>query len=113
MEGLGGRDMIYTASNSLRRSASRWRSNSPGAFSVSSSREEDDEEALMWAALEKLPTYNRLRKGILTTSRGEASEIDVNNLGLQERQRLVDKLVKIAEVDNEQFLLKLKNRIDR
>ncbi|KAK9229253.1 hypothetical protein WN944_022212 [Citrus x changshan-huyou] len=113
MEGLGGRDMIYTASNSLRRSASRWRSNSPGAFSVSSSREEDDEEALIWAALEKLPTYNRLRKGILTTSRGEASEIDVNNLGLQERQRLVDKLVKIAEVDNEQFLLKLKNRIDR
>ncbi|KAK9232138.1 hypothetical protein WN943_022381 [Citrus x changshan-huyou] len=113
MEGLGGRDMVYTASNSLRRSASRWRSNSPGAFSVSSSREEDDEEALIWAALEKLPTYNRLRKGILTTSRGEASEIDVNNLGLQERQRLVDKLVKIAEVDNEQFLLKLKNRIDR
>ncbi|KAK9232152.1 hypothetical protein WN943_022395 [Citrus x changshan-huyou] len=80
---------------------------------MSSRGEEDDEEALKWAALEKLPTYNRLKKGILTSSRGEANEVDVCNLGPQERQRLIDKLVKVADVDNEEFLLKLKNRIDR
>ncbi|KAH9666423.1 ABC transporter G family member 40 [Citrus sinensis] len=107
---------VYKASNSLRiGSTSIWRSNSAtlGAFSMSSRGEEDDEEALKWAALEKLPTYNRLKKGILTSSRGEANEVDVCNLGPQERQRLIDKLVKVADVDNEEFLLKLKNRIDR
>ena len=107
---------VYKASNSLRIGiTSIWRSNSAtaGAFSMSSRGEEDDEEALKWAALEKLPTYNRLKKGILTSSRGEANEVDVCNLGPQERQRLIDKLVKVADVDNEEFLLKLKNRIDR
>ncbi|KDO58233.1 hypothetical protein CISIN_1g000541mg [Citrus sinensis] len=107
---------VYKASNSLRiGSTSIWRSNSAtlGAFSMSSRGEEDDEEALKWAALEKLPTYNRLKKGILTSSRGEANEVDVCNLGPQERQRIIDKLVKVADVDNEEFLLKLKNRIDR
>ncbi|KAK9229260.1 hypothetical protein WN944_022219 [Citrus x changshan-huyou] len=107
---------VYKASNSLRiGSTSIWRSNSAtlGAFSMPSRGEDDDEEALKWAALEKLPTCNRLKKGILTSSRGEANEVDVCNLGPQERQRLIDKLVKVADVDNEAFLLKLKNRIDR
>ena len=54
------------------------------AFSRSSRHEEDnDEEALKWAALEKLPTYNRLRKGLLTTSRGVANEIDIADLGFK------------------------------
>ncbi|KAH9666408.1 ABC transporter G family member 40 [Citrus sinensis] len=101
---------IYRASQSLRRTSS-WRNNSAGAFSRTS-RDEDDEEALIWAALEKLPTYNRLKKGILTASTGAANEVDVHKLGLLERQRLIDKLVKVADVDNEQLLLKLKNRVD-
>ena len=104
---------IYRASGSLRvASSSGWRNNAMEAFSRSS-REEDDEEALRWAALERLPTFDRLRKGILTTSRGGGSEIDVNNLGFNERRKLIERLVNIAEVDNEKFLLKLKNRIDR
>ncbi|XP_031270302.1 pleiotropic drug resistance protein 1-like [Pistacia vera] len=41
------------------------------------------------------------------------SEIDIHKLGFHEKQQLIDRLVKIAETDNEQFLLKLKNRIDR
>ena len=84
------------------------------AFSRSSRHEEDnDEEALKWAALEKLPTYNRLRKGLLTTSRGVANEIDITELGFQERQKLLDRLINVAEEDNETLLLKLKERIDR
>jgi hypothetical protein len=54
-----------------------------------------------------------LRKGILTTSTGAASEVEVQNLGFQERKNLVERLVNVAEEDNEKFLLKLKNRIDR
>ncbi|XP_057969768.1 pleiotropic drug resistance protein 1-like [Malania oleifera] len=102
---------IYRASGSLRRnSSSMWRNNGVEVFSKSS-REEDDEEALKWAALEKLPTYNRLRKGLLMASRGGADEVDVKDLGFQEKKTLVERLV--AEEDNEKFLLKLKNRIDR
>ncbi|XVF26672.1 hypothetical protein REPUB_Repub14bG0037900 [Reevesia pubescens] len=108
---------IYKASSSLRRrlragSSSIWRNNGVEVFSRSS-RDEDDEEALKWAALEKLPTVARLRKGILTGSQGGANEIDVYDLGWQERRTLLERLVKVAEEDNEKFLLKLKNRVDR
>ncbi|XP_052730509.1 pleiotropic drug resistance protein 1-like [Vigna angularis] len=95
------------ASKSLRaRSSTVWRNNK-------SSREEDDEEALKWAALEKLPTYNRLRKGLLTTSHGAANEIDVTDLGFQQKANLLERLVKVAEEDNERFLLKFRERLDR
>ncbi|GAB4850120.1 hypothetical protein Ancab_029419 [Ancistrocladus abbreviatus] len=98
-------------SHSLRRTGSVWRSNA-NDFSRSS-REEDDEEALTWAALEKLPTYNRLRKGILTHSHGVGDQIDLKDLGIQEQRKLVDKLVHIPEEDNEKFVLRLKDRLDR
>lgn len=74
-----------------------------------SSRVEDDEEALKWASLERLPTFDRLRKGILVGS----NEVDVHDLGFQQRKDLLDRLVKVADEDNEEFLLKLKNRIDK
>lgn len=78
-----------------------------------SSRDEDDEEALKWAALEKLPTFNPLRKGLLFGSQGAAAEVDIHDLGFQERKNLLERLVKIADEDNEKFLLKLRHRIDR
>uniref|UniRef100_A0A2C9W1A2 ABC transporter domain-containing protein n=1 Tax=Manihot esculenta TaxID=3983 RepID=A0A2C9W1A2_MANES len=103
---------IYIPGGSLRRGdSSIWSSNAMEGFSKSS-REEDDEEALKWAALERLPTYDRLKKGILATSKG-ASEIDIHGLGFHERKALIDRLVKVADQDNERFLLKLKDRIDR
>ncbi|KAF8393294.1 hypothetical protein HHK36_021535 [Tetracentron sinense] len=103
---------LYRAS-SLRRNSSLWRSSNVEVFSRSSRDEEDDEEALKWAALEKLPTYNRLKRGILTAAGGQASEIDIDNLGIQEKKDLIERLVRVAEEDNEKFLLKLKNRLDR
>jgi ABC-type multidrug transport system ATPase subunit len=82
------------------------------AFSRSS-RDENDEEALRWAAIERLPTYARLKKGILTASHGVINEVDIQNMGVDERKKLLERLVNVAEEDNEKFLLKLKNRIDR
>ena len=106
-------DVIMESSSSFRKgSSSIWRNDGLDIFSKSS-REEDDEEALTWAAIERLPTLDRLHKGIFKTSNCGVSEIDVHNLGLQERQALLERLVKVAEEDNEKFLLKLKNRIDR
>ncbi|XP_059644555.1 pleiotropic drug resistance protein 1 isoform X2 [Cornus florida] len=78
-----------------------------------SSREEDDEEALKWAAIEKLPTYLRIQRGILTEEEGQPREIDIKSLGLLDKKNLLERLVKIAEEDNERFLLKLKERIER
>ncbi|KAJ6702299.1 ATP-BINDING CASSETTE TRANSPORTER [Salix koriyanagi] len=81
---------IYRASSSLRGSfragSSAWRNATVETFSRSS-REEDDEEALKWAAIEKLPTYDRLRKGIITSaSKGVSSEVDIENLGVEEKK---------------------------
>ncbi|XP_044480567.1 pleiotropic drug resistance protein 1-like isoform X2 [Mangifera indica] len=108
---------VYRLRGSLRIGSTSLRGSSRRPIPIDvfsrSVREEDDEEALKWAALEKLPTFDRLRKGILTASRGGYDEIDVDNLGPQEKQKLIEKLVKIAEVDNERFLYKLRDRIDR
>lgn len=104
---------ISRGGGSLRKnSSSIWRSTGQEIFSRSS-RDEDDEEALKWAAIEKLPTFNRLRKGLLLGLEGDASEVDILNLGLQEKKNLIERLVKTAEEDNEKFLSKLRNRIDR
>ncbi|KAG6487497.1 pleiotropic drug resistance protein 2-like [Zingiber officinale] len=79
--------------------------------------EGDDEENLKWAALEKLPTYDRMRKGIIrqVIDNGNviASEVDVNNLGPQDRKRLLEQIFKVVEEDNERFLIRLRDRIDR
>nr|XP_009765378.1 PREDICTED: pleiotropic drug resistance protein 1-like [Nicotiana sylvestris] len=96
---------------SVNSTKSIWRNNGVEIFSRSS-RHEDDEEALKWAALEKLPTFDRLRKGLLFGSQGAAAEVDIHDLGFQERKNLLERLVKIADEDNEKFLLKLRQRID-
>ncbi|XP_077211741.1 pleiotropic drug resistance protein 1-like [Tasmannia lanceolata] len=99
--------------SSIRRnSSSIWRNNTGDVFSRSS-RDEDDEEALKWAALEKLPTYDRIRKGILSGLEGGLREVDIDSLGYQEKKILLDRLIRVAEEDNEKFLLKLKNRMDQ
>ncbi|XXG47536.1 hypothetical protein AAC387_Pa02g2169 [Persea americana] len=106
-------DLYRVASLRRSRNASgMWRNTSAEVFSRSS-RDEDDEEALKWASLEKLPTYDRIRKGILSGAAGEHKEVDIQKLGFQERKNLLERLIRVAEEDNEKFLLKLKNRMDR
>jgi hypothetical protein len=101
---------------SLRRDSSLWR-RGDDVFSRQSSRfqdEEDDEEALRWAALERLPTYDRVRRGILALDEdGEKVEVDVGRLGARESRALIERLVRAADDDHERFLLKLKERMDR
>ncbi|XP_071709171.1 pleiotropic drug resistance protein 1-like isoform X8 [Rutidosis leptorrhynchoides] len=93
-------------------SSNIWRNNDRDIF-PRSSVEEDDEEALKWAAIEKLPTQLRLEQGILTEEEGQPREINIKNLDLAEKRNLLERLVNIAKEDNEKFLLKLKHRIDR
>ncbi|KAK4372802.1 hypothetical protein RND71_008186 [Anisodus tanguticus] len=53
-----------------------------------------------------------MRKGLLVGPEGEASEIDTKKIGHQEWKNLLERLVKVADENNEKFLLKLKNRIE-
>nr|XP_043618369.1 pleiotropic drug resistance protein 1-like isoform X2 [Erigeron canadensis] len=110
---LGSLRAGSTRAGSLRsESTSVWRNSGMDVFSKSS-HQEDDEEALKWASLEKLPTFDRLRKGLLFGSTGPSNEVDVDNLGVDDRRHLLDRLVKNADEDNERFLLKFRDRIDR
>ncbi|XP_021765340.1 ABC transporter G family member 35-like [Chenopodium quinoa] len=81
---------------------------------------EEDEEALTWAALEKLPTYNRLRTSVLKSyaqsqnqSKISHKEVDVRKLDVNDRIEFIDRLFRVAEEDNEKFLRKLKDRIEK
>jgi hypothetical protein len=96
----------------LRRSSSWWASRGSNAFWWPA-REDDDEEALRWAAIEKLPTYDRMRKGILTAVGDGIQEVDIQELSMQERKCLIQRLIRIPEEDNERFLLKLCERMER
>ncbi|KAJ1270160.1 hypothetical protein BS78_06G033400 [Paspalum vaginatum] len=73
----------------------------------------DDEEALQWAAIEKLPTYDRMRKGILTAVGTGVQEVVIQGLSIQESEGLMQRLVRNTEDDNERFLLKLRGRMER
>ncbi|KAL0543693.1 hypothetical protein IC582_018796 [Cucumis melo] len=87
----------------------------PDVFSRSGRQE--DEEELKWAALERLPTYDRLRKGmlkhVLDNGRVVHDEVDVTKIGMQEKQQLMESMLKIIEEDNEKFLRRLRDRTDR
>lgn len=88
-------------------------------FSRSSTQRnaEDDEESLKWAALQKLPTYDRMRTAIMKNIGADGrilqEEIDVRHLSYEDRQQIISKLLKVTEEDNERFLLKFRERIDR
>lgn len=78
---------------------------------------QDDEEELRWAAIERLPTYDRLRKGMLrhVLDNGTVVQnvIDVSHLGEEDKKQLMDNILKVVDEDNEKFLRRLRDRTDR
>lgn len=88
----------------------------PDAFSRSG-RQEEEEEELKWAAMERLPTYERLKKGMLgqvmSNGRIVHDEVDVTKLAADDKKKLMDSILKVVEEDNEKFLRKLRDRTDR
>lgn len=89
-------------------------------FRTSGSRTEnefDDEEALKWAALERLPTYDRLRTTILEDiGNGSKEPVDLRSLSQTRlRNELLTKLFNETGEDNSNatFLLRLRERVDK
>lgn len=72
--------------------------------------QEEDEEALRWAALERLPTYSRVRKGIFKNIVGDTKEVDVSELEAQEQKLLIDRLVSSVDDDPEMFFQRMRRR---
>lgn len=90
-----------------------WNS-SENVFARSSSFKEegDDEEALKWAALERLPTYARVRRGFFRNIVGDLNEIDINKLGVQEQKLVLDRLVDSVDEDTDRFFQRMRQRFD-
>jgi hypothetical protein len=83
---------------------------------------DDDEENLRWAALEKLPTYDRMRRGIIRRALEEqgggtakllaADEVDLANLDPREGRELMERVFRAVEDDNERLLRRFRDRLD-
>ncbi|XVF72815.1 hypothetical protein PTKIN_Ptkin12aG0150800 [Pterospermum kingtungense] len=87
---------------------------------VSFRENDDDEVELRWAAIERLPTFKRIRTSLFDNkllSNGEGDDgkrvVDVTRLGASERRLLIEKLITVIEEDNLRLLKKLKERIAR
>ncbi|XVF49249.1 hypothetical protein PTKIN_Ptkin03bG0253300 [Pterospermum kingtungense] len=74
--------------------------------------EDDDEEALRWAALERLPTYARVRRGIFRDVVGDSKEVDVSKLELTDQRLLLERLFNSVDADPERFFDRMRKRID-
>jgi hypothetical protein len=123
----GRRSSHSSLSRSISRSLIRAGWNMDDVFSVGrdsrrTSLVDGDEEALKWAAIEKLPTYNRLRTSIIKSfveSEVQGNklllhrEVDVRKLDMNDRKTFIDNLFKVAEEDNEKFLKKFRQRVDK
>ncbi|XP_040992884.1 pleiotropic drug resistance protein 2-like [Juglans microcarpa x Juglans regia] len=116
----------FVGEDLARQSSSRrsWRSasvremwNEPDVFQRSGRQVENDEEELKWAAIERLPTYDRVRTGMLkqvmSNGRVVHGEVDVTKLGSQDKKQLMESILKVIEEDNEKFLRRLRDRTDR
>lgn len=118
----GGQSLARSISRSLSRQ--NWGMEdvfSSGRQSRRSNHIDEDEEALKWAAIEKLPTYDRLRTSIIQSyAENEPQgnellhkEVDVRKLDVDERQKFIDRIFRVAEEDNEKFLTKFRNRVEK
>jgi ABC-type multidrug transport system fused ATPase/permease subunit len=118
---FAGDDLARNTSSGSRRS---WRStsvremwNEPDVFQRSARQVVNDEDELKWAAIERLPTYDRVRRGMLkqvmSNGRVVHDDVDVTKLGAQDKKVLMESILKVVEEDNEKFLRRLRNRTDR
>ncbi|XP_024525813.1 ABC transporter G family member 31 [Selaginella moellendorffii] len=87
------------------------------AFGDGHHRDRGDDD-LLWAALEKLPTYRRLRTTLLEEleagdqDQGSTKHVmDVSSLTRMERQRIIERAFATTDQDNETLVARLRERI--
>ncbi|KAL3538281.1 hypothetical protein ACH5RR_001647 [Cinchona calisaya] len=96
---------------SLQRIGSSFRSN---VSVLSAGKDDDEESALQWAAIDRLPTFERLRSFLFDELVDKRKRvIDVTKLGALERHMSIEKLIKHIEHVNLRLLKKIRKRIHK
>ena len=108
--------------SSIRLSSSLSRSTGYGLFGGSNplesaqamgSTRQDDEEDLKWAALEKLPTYDRLRTSVLKKpGTGSMRQVRVKDLSTTDFDNLLQKIYYNTD-DEDHLLSRVRKRLDK
>lgn len=120
----GRRSMSW--GSSISQSFRQAEADDPFGRAASQQGHDDDEENLRWAALEKLPTYDRMRRGVIRTALlqhdggdgGVAPAKDGSRMELVDIQKLAAGnlgralLDRVFQDDSERFLRRLRDRID-
>ncbi|KAL6136418.1 hypothetical protein ACLB2K_061713 [Fragaria x ananassa] len=114
-------DLAAEIGRSVRTSFHQHASSFRSTSDVRSMKENDEDEVeLQWAAIERLPTFERIRTSLFSCNKedddyeGKSKRaVDVTKLAAMERRVFIDKLLKEVEGDNQRLLQKLKERIDR
>ncbi|XP_062030547.1 pleiotropic drug resistance protein 3-like isoform X1 [Rosa rugosa] len=114
-------DLVAEIGRSVRTSFHQHASSFRITSDVRSMKENDDDEVeLQWAAIERLPTFERIQTSLSSCNKEEDDHegkskrvVDVTKLGALERRVFIDYLLKDIEGDNQRLLQKLKERIDR
>lgn len=80
----------------------------------------EDENELLWAAIERLPSQRRTNMALIKPTPSErangadvAETIDVRKLDRFKRELLVNKALATTDQDNYRLLLAVKERLDR
>lgn len=110
-------EMRRSLTSSFRHLTSSFRTDS----GLSSGTHDDlNEEALLqWAAIDRLPTFDRTRHSLFEVHEGSESSskelkvVDVTKLGAPEKHMLIEKLITHIENDNLRLLRKMRKRMDR
>ncbi|KAL3515879.1 hypothetical protein ACH5RR_022781 [Cinchona calisaya] len=93
-----------------------------GTISASSIGQDDnldEESALKWAAIERLPTIQRLKSSLFDVNIGNESDnkkkrvIDVTKIAALEKHMFIEKLIRHVEQDNLRLLQKIRKRLDK
>jgi ABC-type multidrug transport system fused ATPase/permease subunit len=104
------------SSSSWRAAAASFRESLSRSLSLNqqhADRENDDEAELKWAAVERLPTLDRLHTSLFLLHGLELQMVDVRRLCAAERRMVVDTLIANIHRDNLRLLRKQRQRMDR
>ena len=87
-----------------------WNSSVNMFGTTSENKEDDDEEALRWAALQRSPTYVQARTSFFRNIAGEVSLVNIGELDDQEKNLVLDKLVNAVNEDTKMFFNRIRQR---
>ncbi|KAL8061438.1 hypothetical protein ABFX02_02G086500 [Erythranthe guttata] len=114
MDQFIGRDEIESFGRSLRSSFRRRGQSSRSISALSSENILDEDTVTQWDAIDRLPTFERLRSSLFDQeNEDQRVVVDVTKIGAPERHLFIEKLIKHIEHDNLKLLHKMRKRIDK